>query len=65
VTRALQGCNLSDATTAQNCRQSMAGKELWSYRMGLPLKSWPAASGNTLHVSDYDGNLRAFVSRGR
>ena len=38
------------------------GKELWSYNLGLPVKSWPAVSGNALYLSDYDGNLWAFVS---
>ena len=45
--------------------QAATGKELWSYRLGLPVKSWPAVSGNALYVSDYDGNLWAFVGGGR
>ena len=38
------------------------GRLLWKYAVGLPVKSSPIVSGNALFVSDYDGNLYAFVS---
>lgn len=38
------------------------GRLLWRYDPGLPIKCSPITSGNALFVSDYDGNLYAFVS---
>ena len=37
------------------------GKRIWSYDLGVPIKSSPIVSGNMLLVHDYDGNLYAFV----
>ena len=38
------------------------GKVLWKYYVGVPIKSSPVISGNTIFVADYAGNLWAFVS---
>ena len=35
----------------------------WEYRLGTPLKTPPAVSGNLLFVHDYAGNLWAFAPR--
>ena len=37
------------------------GAEVWTWRIGVPLKSSPTVSGNMLFLSDYDGNLYALV----
>lgn len=37
------------------------GKVLWEYRLGTPIKTAPAASGNLLFVHDYAGNLWCFA----
>ncbi|MCZ6632438.1 MAG: PQQ-binding-like beta-propeller repeat protein [bacterium] len=37
------------------------GHCLWRYDIGLPIQSSPIFSGNTLFVTDYDGNLYAFA----
>ncbi len=42
--------------------EAATGRPLWEYHVGLPVKCWPAASGNALYVADYDGNLWAFVA---
>jgi outer membrane protein assembly factor BamB len=39
------------------------GKLLWEYYTGLPIKGSPIISGNSLFVTDTDGNLYAFVSK--
>ncbi len=38
------------------------GTLLWSYDLGLPVTGSPALSGNTLYVSDWDGNVYSFTS---
>jgi len=38
-----------------------AGKLVWEYRLGTPIKTSPAASGNLLFVHDYAGNLWCFA----
>ena len=38
------------------------GTLLWSYDLGLPVTGSPAISGNTLYVSDWDGNVYSFTS---
>ena len=38
------------------------GECLWRYYLALPIKSSPIVSGNSLFVSDFDGNLFAFVA---
>lgn len=45
--------------------EAATGKELWSISLGLPVKSWPAVSGNALFICDYDGNLWAFTGSPR
>jgi len=37
------------------------GRELWSWRIGIPIKSSPVLSGNMLFLQDYDGNLYGLV----
>ena len=40
-----------------------SGEVIWRWDTGVPVKSSPIVSGNMLFVSDYDGNLWAFVGR--
>ncbi|MBM4079689.1 MAG: hypothetical protein FJ278_08310, partial [Planctomycetes bacterium] len=37
------------------------GKVVWEHRLGTPIKTAPAASGNLLFVHDYAGNLWCFA----
>ena len=37
------------------------GKPVWRHEIGMPVKSSPVVSGDTLYISDYDGNLYAFT----
>tara|TARA_B100001123_G_scaffold176434_1_gene202391 strand:+ start:657 stop:3284 length:2628 start_codon:yes stop_codon:yes gene_type:complete len=37
-----------------------AGQVVWEHRLGTPIKTAPAASGNKLFVHDYAGNLWCF-----
>lgn len=39
------------------------GKELWKYNLGMPIKSSPVVSGNMYFITDWDGNLHAFVGK--
>ena len=39
------------------------GAVRWEYRLGTPVKTAPAVSGNLLFVHDYAGNLWAFAPR--
>ena len=36
------------------------GQVVWEHRIGTPIKTSPAASGNLLFVHDYAGNLWCF-----
>jgi len=38
------------------------GKKLWRHELGAPVFSSPAISGNTLVVTDFGGNVSAFVA---
>jgi outer membrane protein assembly factor BamB len=41
-----------------------AGDVVWEYRLGTPIKTAPAISGNLLFVHDYAGNLWCFAGSG-
>lgn len=38
-----------------------AGDVVWEYRLGTPIKTAPAITGNLLLVHDYAGNLWCFA----
>jgi len=38
------------------------GQVVWEHRIGTPVKTSPAASGNLLFVHDYAGNLWCFCT---
>ena len=40
---------------------AQSGKEVWSYRLGVPITSSAAISGNTVYVGTYDGSIYAFT----
>lgn len=40
------------------------GDVVWEYRLGTPIKTAPAISGNLLLVHDYAGNLWCFADKG-
>jgi len=40
-----------------------SGEEIWRREIGCPIYAYPAATGNTLYVADWGGNVYAFVGR--
>lgn len=56
--------SVTDSNTGASVRAAVSdGREVWTWRVGLPVKTAPIVSGNTLYVLDYDGNLHALTCR--